>query len=194
MKTFKQVGEIFSSFIPVSALKQEKAGAMSRPRLFTKEKIFWAFLGQVFDSNGGCKEVVRKLQGYAVVGGLQLPSSSTSSYCVARQKLEEATLFEIFQHITQWSKNAAPTSNMLNGRRVVVDGTGVSMPDTAENQARWPQLSSQKTGCGFPSGRICALFSWIREGCSVTPWVIRKIMNYRYSMKIGQPSDKEIFS
>jgi len=160
MKTFKQVGEIFSSFIPVSVLKQEKRGAMSRHRLFTKENTFWAFLGQIFDSDGGCKEVVRKIQGYAAIRGLKLPSSSTSSYCVARQKLDETTLLEIFQQTTQWSKNTDSSSNMLEGRRVVVvDGTGVSMPDTAENQAQWPQLSSQKTGCGFPSGRICALFS-----------------------------------
>jgi len=159
-KSFKQVGEIFASFLPVFSLKQERHGAMSRRRLFAKENTFWAFLGQVLDSDGGCKEVVRKLQGYATMRGLKLPSSSTSSYCAARKKLDEATLYEIFRHTTQWSKNASPSSNTLKGRRVVVvDGTGVSMPDTAENQAQWPQLSSQKTGCGFPSGRICALFS-----------------------------------
>ena len=159
-KTFKQVGEIFSPYIPASALKQEEAGAMSRRRLFTKENTFWAFLGQVFDSDGGCKEVVRKLQGYAAGRGLKLPSSSTSSYCVARKKLDEATLLEIFRHTTKWSKYTSPPSQMLNGRRViVVDGTGVSMPDTSENQTQWPQSSSQKIGCGFPSGRICALFS-----------------------------------
>lgn len=41
---------------------------------------------------------------------------------------------------------------------VVVDGTGVSMSDTQENQAEWPQPTSQKPGCGFPQGRICACF------------------------------------
>jgi hypothetical protein len=42
---------------------------------------------------------------------------------------------------------------------MVVDGTGVTAADTDENQAEWPQLESQKPGCGFPSLRICALFS-----------------------------------
>lgn len=159
-KTFKQVGEIFSPFIPISALNQEKTGVMSRRRLFTKENTFWAFLGQIFDSDGGCSEVVRKLQGYATMRGLKLPSSSTSSYCAARRKLDEATLSEIFQYTTQWSNNTPALSGMLNERRViVVDGTGVSMPDTPANQVQWPQWSGQKTGCGFPSGRICALFS-----------------------------------
>ncbi len=49
---------------------------------------------------------------------------------------------------------------MLNNRRViVVDGTGLSMPDTLQNQAVWPQTSFLKPGCGFPSARICACFS-----------------------------------
>jgi hypothetical protein len=36
-KTFKQLGEIFSPFLPMAALRQEQAGAMSRRRIFTKE-------------------------------------------------------------------------------------------------------------------------------------------------------------
>ncbi len=91
--------------------------------------------------------------------GLEMPSSSTASYCAARKKLDENTLTQIFQHTTHWA-SSSNASRALNGRRVVVvDGTGVSMPDTAANQAVWPQLSSQKAGCGFPTGRICPYFS-----------------------------------
>lgn len=158
-KTFKQIGEIFSPFVPMAALGQEEAGAMSRRRIFTKENTFWAFLGQSLDSDGGCKEVVRKLQSYASMRGLKMPSPSTASYCAARKKLEENTLSQIFEHTTRWT-SSTNASGTLNGRRVVVvDGTGVSMPDTAANQAVWPQLSSQKPGCGFPTARICAYFS-----------------------------------
>ena len=42
-------------------------------------------------------------------------------------------------------------------RVVVVDGTGVSMPDTPANQ-EIPQLVNQKPGCGFPATRVCACF------------------------------------
>ncbi|MDY0268289.1 transposase [Trichloromonas sp.] len=42
---------------------------------------------------------------------------------------------------------------------IVVDETGISMPDTLENQEVWPQTASQKPGCGFPTARICACFS-----------------------------------
>ena len=38
------------------------------------------------------------------------------------------------------------------------DGTGLSMPDTLENLAVWPQTSGQKPGCSFPQARVCACF------------------------------------
>ena len=45
-------------------------------------------------------------------------------------------------------------------RRVYVyDGSSVSMPDTPENQAEYPQPDTQKPGLGFPLARIAAIFS-----------------------------------
>jgi len=158
-KSFKQIGEVFEKFIPRPLLKPEKDGAMSRRRLFSKENTFWAFFSQVLDADGGCKEVIRKLQAYASLKGVKFPSSSTASYCAARKKLDIQTLAGIFDHIAGHLDGKSETGR-LNGRRViVVDGTGVSMPDTPENQAVWPQTASQKPGCGFPTARICACFS-----------------------------------
>lgn len=158
-KSFKQIGELFEKFIPRTLLKPESSGAMSRNRLFSKENTFWAFFSQVLDSDGGCKEVIRKLQSYASLKGIEIPSSSTASYCAARKKLKEQMLSDILMH-TADRLEQMPEGGMLNNRRViVVDGTGVSMPDTEPNQVVWPQLSSQKPGCGFPSARICACFS-----------------------------------
>jgi hypothetical protein len=39
----------------------------------------------------------------------------------------------------------------------LVDGTGISMPDTEENQARYPQPSTQAAGVGFPLARLVVL-------------------------------------
>lgn len=111
---------------------------MSRRRIFTKENTFWAFLGQVLDADGGCKEAVKKVQSYASAHGLKMPSSSTASYCSARKKLDENLLVDIFQQTARWS-GARGRSEALNNRQViVVDGTGVTMADTRENQAVWP--------------------------------------------------------
>jgi hypothetical protein len=95
-KSFKQIGEIFDQFVPRKLLKPEQAGAMSRRRIFSKENTFWAFFSQVLDADGGCKEVIRKLQSYASVKGVNVPSSSTASYCIARKKMDEQMLVEIF--------------------------------------------------------------------------------------------------
>nr|WP_320116076.1 IS4 family transposase [uncultured Desulfuromonas sp.] len=158
-KSFKQVGEIFERFIPYNLLKPARSGVMSRRRLFSKENTFWAFFSQVLDSDGGCKEVIRKLQSYASIKGSKIPSSSTASYCTARKKLDEDMLCEIFEH-TANQLDQFPESGLLANRRViVVDGTGVSMPDTQANQHLWPQSSLLKAGCSFPSARICACFS-----------------------------------
>ncbi len=158
-KSFKQIGEVFEKFIPRALLKPERSGDMSRRRLFSKENTFWAFFSQVLDADGGCKEVIRKLQSYASLKGVKVPSSSTASYCTARKKLDERMLSDILAHTAERLERI-PESGLLNNRRVVVvDGTGISMPDTLANQAAWPQPSSQKPGCGFPSARICACFS-----------------------------------
>ncbi|WP_217909540.1 IS4 family transposase [Desulfosediminicola flagellatus] len=132
---------------------------MSRRSIFSKENTFWAFLGQVIDADGGCKEVVRKLQSYASVKGGRISSSTTASYCTARKKLDQQSLTSIFQHTAVLGDKSTQTGLLYNRRVIVVDGTGLSMPDTHENQEAWPQSSLQKPVCGFPSARVCACFS-----------------------------------
>jgi hypothetical protein len=49
---------------------------------------------------------------------------------------------------------------LWKGRRVYMfDGTTVTMPDTPENQAAYPQIYNQKPGLGFPIARIGAIIS-----------------------------------
>jgi hypothetical protein len=54
--------------------------------------------------------------------------------------------------------NGAPGWWHWRGRRVLlVDGATVTLADTADNQAAYPQPSSQKEGLGFPLARMVAL-------------------------------------
>lgn len=157
-KTFSQLGECFGKFIPVHHLIPAQSGIQSRRRFFSKENTFWAFFSQVIDADGGCKEVVRKLQAFAAMKSKALPSSSTAAYCQARKRLDTSSLELILKHTANRSSSITGASG-LNGRRVVVaDGTGVSMPDTKENQDVWPQQRHQREGCGFPQASICACF------------------------------------
>lgn len=158
-KTFRQLGQCFGKFLPQAALRPAAAGALSRQRVFSKANTFWAFFSQVLDADGGCQEMVRKLQAYAAMKSTPMPSSSTAAYCQARKKLAQASLEAILQH-TAHQLQTTPHADRLQGRRViVVDGTGVSMPETEENQQVWPQQRHQKAGCGFPQASICACFN-----------------------------------
>ncbi len=158
LKSFSQLGDFFNKFIPPHLFESVSSGAWSRHRFFNKENTFWLFFSQVLDADGGCQEVIRKLQAVATLKSTTVPSSSTAAYCKARKKLSLDDLAIIFKQTSENLQNI-PKNRLLNNRRViVVDGTGVSMPDTKENQEIWPQQAIQKPGCGFPQARICACF------------------------------------
>jgi hypothetical protein len=159
-KDFPQLGEAFGRFVPPQILAPSKSGAHSRRRLFSKHNTFWAFAGQVLSEDGSCQEVVHKLHAYAALRNLPLSSASTAGYCKARKKLDANELLEIFKHTAASCEQMACTEAAWKGRNVVVvDGTGVSMPDTPENQEAWPQPTNQKKGCGFPVMKLVGCFS-----------------------------------
>ena len=157
-KSLTQLGECFGAFIPRKYLLPSQTGSLSRRRFFSKENTFWAFLSQILDADGGCQEVVRKIQAVAALKAIPIPSSSTAAYCKARQKIEYSELEDIFCHTSLQAQQKMPLSRFNTRRVVVVDGTGVSMPDTDKNQTVWPQQKHQTPGCGFPQARICACF------------------------------------
>ncbi|MFT6100660.1 MAG: hypothetical protein ACJAYF_003221 [Arenicella sp.] len=137
-KSFSEMAEYLAHIVPTAPLKKSLSGTMSRRRIFNKENTFWAFFSQVLDADGGCQEVVRKLQAICAADSRPILSSSTSAYCQARKNLD---LAELQATLSTMSKRrlSLPTKE-LQGRRVIVaDGTGVSMPDTPSNQQRWPQ-------------------------------------------------------
>ena len=148
----------FGRFVPEYILQNNAKGHHSRHRIFNKETTFWAFFSQIIDADGGCAEVVKKLKTYLNLNGDRSVSVSTGSYCKSRKKLLESDLLKILKH-TAKSFHVNSEDQPISGRRVVVvDGTGLSMPDTPENQVEWPQISSQKIGCGFPTMRLLGCF------------------------------------
>lgn len=156
--SISQLGDCFGHFIPEKALENGSDGAFSRRRLFSKVNTFWAFFSQILDADGGCQEVVRKVQALAATRSMPVPSASTSAYCQARSKLDPTELENILAHTAEDLQQQGRNRWWKDRRVVVVDGTGVSMADTPANQEIWPQSKSQQPGCGFPQGRICACF------------------------------------
>jgi hypothetical protein len=150
--------EIFGPWLPAAILAPTDHGVNSRERLYPQSLTFWAFLSQVLSPGSACREVVRKIQAWYAPQAKAL-DSGTSAYCQARARLPLSTLTTLHQTLADKLSARITTSELWLGRRVkVVDGTGVSMPDTAANQKAWPQPSGQKPGCGFPVVKLVACF------------------------------------
>jgi hypothetical protein len=79
---------------------------------------------------------------------------------MARARLPLAVLEKLFATLAATlERRILDGERWLGERRVkILDGTGLSMPDTPANQKRWPQPGGQKPGCGFPLLRMAALF------------------------------------
>ncbi|MDQ7059556.1 MAG: IS4 family transposase [Ghiorsea sp.] len=158
-KSFVQLGECFGKFIPSHLLTPSKSDRHSRNRIFSKQNTFWAFLSQVLDAEGGCKEVTLKFQAFMTKSCGKVIACSTSAYCQARKNIDESWLENIFKHLSQQLSHAKGRISLQGRRIIVADGTGLSMPDTVENQEEWPQQKHQKVGCGFPQAALCACFN-----------------------------------
>jgi hypothetical protein len=151
--------EIFGSWLPAQLLAQTARGGNSRQRLYPLNLTFWAFLSQVLSPGSACREIVRKVQVWYAQHQRTLPDSGTSAYCQARARLPLGRLHQLHQHLVSKLDAQTAAADHWLGRRVkVVDGTGLSMPDTAANQKMWPQPSTQKPGCGFPVIKLVACF------------------------------------
>jgi Transposase DDE domain len=150
--------EVFGSWLPAAMFAPTDQGVNSRHRLYPQSLTFWAFLSQVLSPGSACREVVRKIQAWYAPRD-KSPDSGTSAYCQARARLPMATLTQLHQTLADKLSARLTPPELWLGRRVkVVDGTGVSMPDTAANQKVWPQSAEQKPGCGFPVVKLVACF------------------------------------
>jgi len=150
---------VVGAVIPERQLDQVRRSG-SRRRVFTPMVTFWSFLAQVLSPTQPCRETVRQVQAARQRRRKSRICSGTAAYCQARRRLPEGILQGIWGAIAgDLSETAAPKM-LWQGLRVgVVDGTTVSMPDTAANQAVWPQSRRQSPGCGFPIMKLVGLFS-----------------------------------
>ena len=101
---------------------------------------------------------LRKFQAFAAGKAIKIPSSSTAAYCKARQRFPLENLEQILSNTASELQKKIKLHSFQQRRVIVVDGTGLSMPDTVANQTRWPQQSQQTPGCGFPQTRLSACF------------------------------------
>jgi putative transposase len=128
--------------------------------IYTPAVTVWVFLSQCLSADHSCRDAVARLAAWRVAGGLKPCSADTGAYCTARNDLPEGVLLQLMRDTGKQIEDEAPTAWLWLGRKVrAVDGSTITMPDTPENQAAYPQQKSQKPGCGFPITRILVVFS-----------------------------------
>jgi hypothetical protein len=126
-----------------------------RERQFTPTVVLAMFLGQVMSADGSCQNAVNAAAIARLLVGMNPGSTNTSGYCQARQRLPQEMVAALARQSGTLVNEQTPRQWLWQGRRVkLVDGTTVSMPDTLENQTRFPQHGQQEPGIGFPLARL----------------------------------------
>ena len=124
-------------------------------RLYPPTVVLSMFMRQVLEADGSCQKAVNGWAAQRAADGLSPSSVRTGGYCRARQRLPLEMVSALTHETGRLLSEKALAQWLWRGRTVkLVDGTGISMPDTEENQAVYPQPSSQAPGVGFPLARL----------------------------------------
>ena len=135
--------------------------------MFSPVTTIWGFLSQVLSDDHSCRDAVSRIIAHRAASGLETCSPNTASYCNARGRLPTGVLRTLAQADRRRSCRPRPREEWKwNGRDVfIADGSHVSMPDTPENQAAYPQPAVQQPGIGFPLARVAVLLSLATGAC-----------------------------
>jgi putative transposase len=152
----------FVELVPAEFLNRvlTELGVVFREGVYTPVVTVWMFLSQVLSADHSCRDTVARFLAWRQARGQRLCSPNTGAYCVARGRLPETLGPRLVKETGQQLERDSAADWRWKGHRVrVVDGAMLTMPDTRENQAEYPQPSSQKPGLGFPIVRIVVMFS-----------------------------------
>lgn len=131
-----------------------------RERNYPPTKTLSMFLRQVMSPDGSCQNAVNEAQVNRQLSGLRPGSVHTGGYCLARQRLPQEMVYTLARRAGELLSPLTPRGWLWRGRHVkLVDGTTIAMPDTEENQARYPQNKQQAVGVGYPVARLVGVMS-----------------------------------
>jgi hypothetical protein len=137
-----------------------------RDRVFSPVTTIWGFLSQVLSEDHSCRDAVSRVVAHRAASGTTVCSPNTASYCNARSRLRTSVLSTLATRTAQELQTSIADQWKWNGRSVFIfDGSTVSMPDTSENQQKYPQVPQQAAGLGFPLARIGVLLSLATGAC-----------------------------
>lgn len=171
----------FADVLPEETIQQAFADAeadfaLDEDAIYTPALTLWAFLSQVLHASElrSCTAAVARVIVLLVALGKEPCSDNTGAYCRARAKLPAAIIRRLTTDIADGCERRLQRRWLWKGKHVhLVDGTTVSMPDSAANQAAYPQADSQQEGLGFPLARVVVLLSLATamvQGMAMAPY------------------------
>ena len=150
-KAVTRVKDDFKELLPERSILAvcRQVGQTFRDGVLRPANTVYVFLLQVLHGN-------MAMTGLSRLVGVEF---TASAYCQARGRLKLELLAGLFKVVTEKLRQAGAAVGLWHGHRVFhIDGTGVSMPDTEDLQARFGQPGNQSAGCGFPVAHVLAMF------------------------------------
>lgn len=133
----------------------------SRVRLYCVPTTTQAMISQHVAEDSSLQAAVRRVNAERLAMKLVPTKGNTGSYSDARQRVPIAMLDELITATGRSMEENLPARWLWKNKYHVktVDGTCFKMADTPENQAHFPQPTTQKPGIGFPMMRAVAISS-----------------------------------
>lgn len=143
----------------VSRMVEEETGH-HRERIYPPLTTLGLFIGQALSPDGACQDAVARHLSERTAQGAAPCSLSSGPYCKARQRLPLPLIERLTVAAGERLETASASAWKWRGRTVkLLDGTTISMPDTAANQGAYPQSGEQQSGLGFPLAMLVAVIS-----------------------------------
>lgn len=151
----------FQDILSSESIVNNIKGMCYRERIYTPDIILWVFLSQVLSDDKSCQAAVMRVVAHFISQHKQPPSSNTAAYTKARSRFPEKILSNLTRESAKQMEEQVQPNWLWKNRHIkLVDGSTLSMADTPENQAAFPQSKIQKPGIGFPMARILAVISY----------------------------------
>jgi hypothetical protein len=153
----------FSHVLPADFL--HKLSVSQRIRQYCNVVVFWAWLAQILEANASLSKAVSLVQAWCADANLPVPGEDTGSYSRGRGRLPIEFLTAANTRINAHLAARIQPQDTYQGHIIKsIDGSSMTLDDTEENQADYPQPSSQKKGCGFPLMGIMGVLNHAHGG------------------------------
>jgi len=182
--------EVLDSSLFAEAFQEDKVVfGIADEDVFNPAITLWAMVSQFLYKQEGrsCKAAAGRVVSLLAQITGRVVAQNAGNYCRAKAKIPIATIKKITLRLASQAEigclefddlTAAIDSDQaeerlsprviakiravpIKGRIIMVDGFTIDAPDTAENQAEYPQSPAQEEGLGFPILRCVCLISMV---------------------------------